>query len=183
MRVLPQPPTHSVLPVLVFPYTGASNTLSPWASPPTGVQQGHPLPHMQSEPWVSPCVLFGWWSSLWELQEVWLVDTVALYLGLEIPSVSLLTSLIPPSGTRCSVQWLALSICLCIFQALAEFLRRQPYQTPVSKHFTAFTITSRFGDYIWYGSLVGQSLDGLSFSLCSTLCLHISSWEYFVTGR
>jgi hypothetical protein len=26
----------------------------------------------------------------------------------------------------------------------------------------------------------GQSLDGLSFSLCSTVCLHISSCEYFV---
>jgi hypothetical protein len=28
---------------------------------------------------------------------------------------------------------------------------------------------------------VGQSLDGLSFNLCSTLCLHICSCEYFVT--
>ena len=28
---------------------------------------------------------------------------------------------------------------------------------------------------------MGQSLDGFSFSLCSTLCLHIRSCEYFVT--
>jgi hypothetical protein len=27
---------------------------------------------------------------------------------------------------------------------------------------------------------VGQSLDGLSFSVCSTLCLHICFHEYFV---
>jgi hypothetical protein len=27
---------------------------------------------------------------------------------------------------------------------------------------------------------VGQSPDGLSFGVCSTLCLHISSCEYFV---
>jgi hypothetical protein len=25
--------------------------------------QGHPLLHMQLEPWVPPCVLFGWWFS------------------------------------------------------------------------------------------------------------------------
>jgi hypothetical protein len=29
MRVLPHPPTHSLLPAMVFPYTGASNTLRP----------------------------------------------------------------------------------------------------------------------------------------------------------
>jgi hypothetical protein len=29
-------------------------------------------------------------------------------------------------------------------------------------------------------SQVEQTLDGLSFSLCSVLCLHISSCEYFV---
>jgi hypothetical protein len=29
MRVLPHSPTHSHLPVLAFPYTGASNTLRP----------------------------------------------------------------------------------------------------------------------------------------------------------
>jgi hypothetical protein len=33
------------------------------ASSPTDVQQGHPLPHMWPAPWVTPCVLFGWWSS------------------------------------------------------------------------------------------------------------------------
>jgi hypothetical protein len=30
-------------------------------SPLIGVQQGHPLLHTQLEPWVPPCVLFGWW--------------------------------------------------------------------------------------------------------------------------
>jgi hypothetical protein len=54
----------------------------------------------------------------------------------------------PPSGTQCSVQWLASSIILCIRQALAEPLRRQPYKAPVSKHFPASTIAPRFGDCI-----------------------------------
>jgi hypothetical protein len=38
-------------------------------------------------------------------------------------------------GSPCSVLWLAMSICLCIGQALAEPLREQPHQAPVSKHF------------------------------------------------
>ena len=49
------------------------------------------------------------------------------------------------------------------------------------KHLLAFTIVSGFGDCT-YGMdpQVGQSLDDLSFSLCSTLCLCISSHGYVV---
>jgi hypothetical protein len=43
---------------------------------------------------------------------------------------------------------LAASICLCICQALAEPLRRQAFQTPISKHFLASTIVSGFGGCI-----------------------------------
>jgi hypothetical protein len=32
----------------------------PRASLPTYAQQGHPLPHMWSEPWVIPCIFFDW---------------------------------------------------------------------------------------------------------------------------
>jgi hypothetical protein len=71
-------------------------------------------------------------------------------------------------------------ICLCICQALEELLRRQLYQAPVSKHFLASVILSGFSVCRWDGSLLGQFSDGLSFSLCSTLCLSISSLEYFV---
>ena len=59
------PPTHSSTPA--FPHWH-SPTLGHWnptwnrAAPPTNVQQGHPLPHKLLEPWVSPCVLFGWWN-------------------------------------------------------------------------------------------------------------------------
>jgi hypothetical protein len=81
--------------------------------------------------------------------------------------------------TLCSVQWLAVNIHLCICKALAGPLRRQSDQAPFSMHFLASTIVSGFdnctGD--------GQSLDGLSFSLCSTLYLHIGSCEYFVLLR
>jgi hypothetical protein len=50
-------------------------------------------------------------------------------------SVPSIPSPTPPSGTLLSVQWLAMSIHLCICQVLAEPLRRQLYQAPVSMHF------------------------------------------------
>jgi hypothetical protein len=47
---------------------------------------------------------------------------------------------------------MAVSIHICICQAQPEPLRRQLYQTPVSKHLLASTIVSRFGKCIWDGS-------------------------------
>jgi hypothetical protein len=88
------PPTHSRLPTLAFPTLGHRTPSDPRASPPTDVQQGHPLPHMWSEPWVPPCVLFGWWSSSWELQGVWLINIVAPPGGCKLPL--LLQSLLQP---------------------------------------------------------------------------------------
>jgi hypothetical protein len=79
----------------------------------------------------------------------WSVDTDAPSMGLQTSSAPLVPSPTPPSGTPLSVQWLAASICLCICQALADPLRRQPYQAPVSKHFPASTIAPGFGDCIW----------------------------------
>jgi hypothetical protein len=78
MRMLLHPPTHSHLPALAFPYTGALNPLRPSGRATSSTDiQGHPLPHMLPEPWVSPCVFFGWWSSPQELQGIYPVDTVA----------------------------------------------------------------------------------------------------------
>jgi hypothetical protein len=72
--------------------------------------------------------------------------------GCNPPSVPSVPPPTPPMGTPCSVQWSAVSICLCICQALAERLGSQPYQAPVSKHFLASTIESEFGIYIWHKS-------------------------------
>jgi len=47
-------------PLWHLPMLGSSALAGPRASPPTGSQQGHPLLHMQLEPWVCPCVFFGW---------------------------------------------------------------------------------------------------------------------------
>jgi len=70
IRVFPHPSTHPLPPVSLSWY---SPTLRHWTltwprtSPPIDARQGHPLLHMQLEPWVYPCVLFEWWFSLWEL--------------------------------------------------------------------------------------------------------------------
>jgi hypothetical protein len=46
----------------------------------------------------------GWWFSPWELWEgVWLVDIVALPMGLQTSSAPSIPSLTPPLGTQCSV--------------------------------------------------------------------------------
>jgi hypothetical protein len=129
---------------------------------------------MQLEPWVPPCVLFGWWFSPWELLGVWLVDIVVLPMGLRTPSAPLVISLSPQLGTPCSVQWLSTSIPLCICQALAEPLSRQLYLGPVSMHFLASTIMSGFSDCIWDGS-PGGAVSEWPFlqSLLHTLSLYL----------
>jgi hypothetical protein len=91
------------------------------------------------------------WLVVQELQWVWAVDTVALSMGLQSPSAPSVPSPTPPSGTPRSIQWLAASICLCICQAVAEPLGRQPYHVSISKHFLAFTIKSGFAGCIWDG--------------------------------
>ena len=119
---------------------------------------------------MKPCMCILWRFSSWEICRICLVDIVVLTMGLQTPSVHSVLSLTPPLETRCSIQWLSASILLCIFQALKEFLMRQLYQAPVSKHFLASTIVSGFGDYMGWIHKCG--------SLCSILC--ISSGEYFV---
>ena len=85
----------------------------------------------------------------------WLVDIVVFPMGLQTPSAPSVFSLTSPLGTPCSVQWLAVSIRLCICQALAEPPRGQLYQALVSMQFLAFTIVSGFGASVWDGSLGG----------------------------
>jgi hypothetical protein len=53
----------------------------PRASSPIDVWLGHPLLHMWLEPWVLPCVLFGWWFSPCELWGYWLVHIVVPLWG------------------------------------------------------------------------------------------------------
>jgi hypothetical protein len=76
-------------------------------------------------------------------------------MGLQTPSAPWVFSLAPSLGTLCSVQWMAVSIQICICQALAESLGRELYQAPVSKLLLASAIVSGFGGCIWDGSTGG----------------------------
>jgi hypothetical protein len=65
MKVLTHPLTHPSRP---WHSTTLGHQALPGqrASPPTDVQQGHPLLHVRLEPWVPPCALYGWCFSPWE---------------------------------------------------------------------------------------------------------------------
>ena len=101
---------------------------------------------------------------------VWLVDIVVFPVGLQTPSTP---SVLPITPMEIGVQWLVVSICICIVQGLAKPLRRQLYQTPVSKHFLTSAIVSGFGDYIWDESPLG-TVSGWPFlhSLVHSLSLY-----------
>jgi hypothetical protein len=99
---------------------------------------------------------------------VWLVDIVVLPTGLQTLSAPSVLSLTLSLGTPHSVQWLAVSIYLCICKALAGPLRKQLYQAPFSKHFLVSTMVSEFGDFIWDES-PGATVSGWSL-LQSRLC-------------
>jgi hypothetical protein len=173
MRVFPQPPTNSCLPALAFPTLGHQ----------TPQDQGWLLPLIPNKAIL--CYICSWSHGFLHVYSLVGGPVPRSYRdlacwhcysthGLQTPSAPLVLSLIPPLENPWSVQWLAASI-LCICQALTEHLRRELYQAPVSKHLLASTIVSVFGDCIWDESPGVQSLDGLSYSLCSTLCLHIPS--------
>jgi hypothetical protein len=128
---------------------------------------------MQLDPWVPPCVLFGWWFSAWELWGVWLIDSVVPPMGLQTSSAPSVLSLTPPLGSSYSIQCLVACICICINQALAEPLKGQLYWAPVSKHFLASAIVPGFGVCRW-DICLGVAVSGCPFhqSLLHSLSLH-----------
>ena len=83
-----------------------------------------------------------------------MVHTVVPHKGLQTTSAPWVLSLAPPLGTLCFVQWMAVSIHFCICQALADPLRRQLYQAPVSKHLSWHSPTQGHRDPQDQGSLL-----------------------------
>ena len=151
---MPYPLTLLLLPNTPAPIPGPGIPLY-WGlepSPPIDDRLGHPLLYMQLEPQVLLCVFFDWWFNPRELWGYWLIHIVAPSMRLQNTSAPWVLSQAPSLRTLCSVQWMTVSILFCIFQALAEPLRRQLYQAPVSKHFLASAILSGFGVCRWNGS-------------------------------
>jgi hypothetical protein len=90
----------------------------------------HHLLCMQLEPWVPACVFFHWWFSS---RELWgIIHSVVPLMHLQTPSAPWVLSLAHSLGNLYSVKWKAVSIDFWICQALANPLRRQLYQAPVS---------------------------------------------------
>ena len=107
---LPTPPLTNPPTPTSLPTPGHRTFTGTRASPPIDDQLGHPLLHMQLEPWVSPCVLFSWWFSPWELWGCWLVHIVVPSMALQNPSAPWVLSLVPPLRTLSSVHgWLGAS--------------------------------------------------------------------------
>jgi hypothetical protein len=71
---------------------------------------GHPLLHVQLEPWVPPSVFFDWWFSPRELWSYWLVHIVVPPRGLQTPSAPWVLSLAPSLGSLFDAQFLKLLI-------------------------------------------------------------------------
>ena len=112
-------------------FTGPRNSTS------IDVRQGYPLLHMLVEPWVPPCVFFGWWFNSWELWGVWLVDIVVFPMGLQTPSAPSFLPLVPPlESPTLSKGWLQASTSLLVrfWQSLSGDNYIRPLSASTSWH-------------------------------------------------
>ena len=98
----------------------------------------------------------------------------------------LITQIPRPPIVEVNKTYKVVSNCIC--QALAEPLRRQLYQAPVSKHLLASTTVSGFGDCLWDGSPGGavsrwsflQSLLQNLNTAISLFCLGVPRHSLFI---
>jgi hypothetical protein len=112
------PPIHPHLSPLHPPFLGhqVSTELGE-------TKQGSPLLHMCLKLWTSPCMLFAWWLSLWELWGSRLVNTVSFLLGCYPSSAPSILPWLFHKGPDLSP--VVGCICICLSQLLVEPLRRQ----------------------------------------------------------
>ena len=143
-------------------------------------RQCYPLLYMQLGPWVFTCKVIVWCFRTWELWWVWIVDNFVFPMDLQTLSALSVLSLDSSLGSSCSVLWLDTSILLRISMALAEPLRKHPYQVLVSKHSQASAIVTGLLAPYGMDPQMRQSLDDLFFSLYSSISSCISSHPYFV---
>ena len=91
-------------------------------------------------------------SNIYRLNRLYLGNICfVLPMGLQSPSTPLILPLALLLGYSCLVQWLGVSICICVSQVLAEPLRGQPYLASVSYCFLASSIVSGFDVCRWDG--------------------------------
>jgi hypothetical protein len=145
---LPNPPTPASWP-RHSPILGHRNFTGPRASLPIDDRLGHPLLHVQLEPWFPPCVFFDWWFGPRDVWGYWLVHIVVPPKGLQSPSAPWVLFLAPSLGTLCYNGWLLASTSILVrhWQSLSG----DSYQAPVSKLLLASAIVSGFGGCLWDG--------------------------------
>ena len=104
----------------------------------TDVQQYHPLPHMQPESWLPPCVYSLVGGPVPRSSGCLASWHVAYFMGLQTPSAPSVPSPTPPSGTTHSVQWLAESIWY------SRYFKKLNLRN--KKHLTKYTIIKNSKD-------------------------------------
>jgi hypothetical protein len=101
------------------PTLGHRTFTGPRAPPPIDDRLGHPLLHMQLEPWLPPCVFFGWWFSPWELWGYWLAHIVVPPMGLQTPSVPWLLSYWELCAQSSGWLWTSTSVLVRHWQSIS----------------------------------------------------------------
>ena len=78
-------PTHSHFNLLTSHFPGHQVSIGTSTSFPIEARQGSTLLYLQQRSSTSPCMLFGWWLSPWELLGVWISWYCCLSMGFAIP--------------------------------------------------------------------------------------------------
>ena len=112
-------------------------------------------------------------QSLGALRGGGLDDIVVLPMGLQTPSTPSVVFLFPLLGIPRLVQWMAVSIHLCICKHLAGTLKRELFQAPCSMYFLTYIIVSVFSKCTW-DKYTGGTVSPCPFiQFFSTIFLHI----------
>jgi hypothetical protein len=165
-------PIHS--PTLNYPSwnsttLGHQDFIEPRASSLIDAWKGHPLLHMQLKPWFLPWVLFGWWFSPWELWG-WGV-LVGWYCcssyGVAKPFISYSPCTNSTTGdvvNSSMVSWEHPPLYLAGTDKASKEALYQAMSACTSWHPQCLGLVTIYG----MDPQVRHSLDGISFSLCST---------------
>jgi len=178
---IPYPlPLFTNLPTPAFwswhsPRLGRTAFTGPRAFPPIDDLLGHPLLHMQLEPWIPPCVFFDWWFSPRKLWGYLLVHIIVPHIGMQTPSAPWVHW--GPCVLSNGWLWASTSVFVRHWQSLSQDSYISLLPTSSCWHPQCCLVL-----VVVYGMnpQVGQSLDGHFFSLCSELCLCNSFHGYFV---
>jgi hypothetical protein len=172
------PPTHSHLPTHDSPTLGHLWIfIGPRTSPSIGTWHSHPLLHMQLE----PCVLLCWWLSPWEFGgrgRGWVCWYCCSSYGFANP-FNYFSPFSNFSIKDTALSWLLTSTS--VFVRLWQGLSGDKHIRLLSAY-TSWHPQECLGLVTVYrmNPQVGESLGCFSFSLCSTLYLHVCSYEYIV---